>query len=100
MNKGIRFNKHWGHLDRWTLDNNGDTIHNRETLNTKQNYYHKPQFSLRDFWTVNDKFYVSNILYASIGHGGGTSISGSRKKWAIIDLQAAYDGNVAGPFSS
>ena len=66
-NKGIRFNKHWGHLDRWTLDNNGDTIHNRETLNTKQNYYHKPQFSLRDFWTVNDKFYVSNILYASIG---------------------------------
>ena len=59
VNKGIRFNKHWGHLDRWTLDNNGDTIHNRETLNTKQNYYHKPQFSLRDFWTVNDKFHVT-----------------------------------------
>ena len=75
--EAIKYNKHWGYLDRWNLDNNGDTIHNRETLNTKQNYYHKPQFSLRDFWTVNDKFYISNIIYASIGHGGGTSISGS-----------------------
>jgi type II restriction/modification system DNA methylase subunit YeeA len=49
INKGIQYNEHWGHLDRWTLDNNGDTLHNRETLNTRQNYYHKPQFSLRDF---------------------------------------------------
>lgn len=100
VNKGIRFNKHWGHLDRWTLDNNGDTIHNRETLNTKQNYYHKPQFSLRDFWTVNDKFYVSNILYASIGHGGGTSISGSNyDPNGQYNLQDTYDGNAGGPFS-
>ena len=100
VNKGIRFNKHWGHLDRWTLDNNGDTIHNRETLNTKQNYYHKPQFSLRDFWTVNDKFYVSNILYVSIGQGGGTSISGSSyDSNGQYNLQTIYDGNLAGPFS-
>ena len=100
VNKGIRFNKHWGHLDRWTLDNNGDTIHNRETLNTKQNYYHKPQFSLRDFWTVNDKFYVSNILYVSIGNGGGTSISGSSYDAnGQYNLQDTYDGNAGGPFS-
>ncbi len=100
LNKGIRFNKHWGHLDRWTLNNNGDTIHNREKLNTKQNYYHKPQFSLRDFWMVNDKFYISNILYASIGHGGGTSISGSNYDGnGQYDLQTIYDGNFAGPFS-
>ena len=99
VNKGIRFNKHWGHLDRWTLDNNGDTIHNRETLNTKQNYYHKPQFSLRDFWTVNDKFYVSNILYASIGHGGGTRGEGIGEVDGQQDLQTAYNVNVgAGPF--
>jgi outer membrane cobalamin receptor len=100
LNKGIKYNKHWGYLDRWTLDNNGDTVHNRETLNTKQNYYHKPQFSLRDFWTVNDKFYVSNILYASIGHGGGTSISGSSYDAnGQYNLQTIYDGNLAGPFS-
>ena len=100
VNKGIAYNKHWGYLDRWTLDGNGDTIHNKEVLNTKQNYYHKPQFSLRDFWTVNDKFYVSNILYASIGNGGGTSISGSSYDAnGQYNLQDTYNGNSAGPFS-
>ncbi|MDC0204323.1 TonB-dependent receptor [Flavobacteriales bacterium] len=99
VNKGIQYNEYWGHLDRWTLDNNGDTIHNRETLNTRQNYYHKPQFSLRDFWTVNDKFYVSNILYASIGYGGGTRSEGIGEKNGQQDLQETYNSNVgAGTF--
>ena len=63
------------------------------------NYYHKPQFSLRDFWTVNDKFYVSNILYASIGNGGGTRVEGIGEVNGQQDLQTAYNGNVgAGPF--
>ena len=96
VNKGIQFNKHWGYLDRWTLDSNGDTIHNRETLNTKQNYYHKPQFSLRDFWTINDKFYMSNILYASIGNGGGTGLSGNTNNYDAdgqYNLQEAYNAN-------
>ena len=96
-NKGIQFNKHWGYLDRWVLNNNGDTIHNRETLNTKQNYYHKPQFSLRDFWTINERVYVSNILYASIGNGGGTGLSGNTNNYdedGQYDLQSAYNINV------
>ena len=96
VNKGINYNKHWGFLDRWTIDSNGDTLHNRETLNTKQNYYHKPQFSLRDFWTVNDKFYISNILYASIGNGGGTGLSGNTNNYDAIgqyNLQEAYNSN-------
>ncbi len=97
--EAIKYNQHWGHLDRWTLASNGDTIHNKETLNTRQNYYHKPQFSLRDFWTVNDKFYVSNILYASIGNGGGTRGEGIGMLEGQQNLQAAYDANVgAGPF--
>ena len=97
VNKGISFNKHWGYLDRWVLNSNGDTIHNREILNTKQNYYHKPQFSLRDFWTVNDRFYISNILYASIGHGGGTGLSGNTSNYdesGQYNLQEAYNTNV------
>jgi len=99
INKGTKYNKFWGDLDRWTLDSNGDTIHNKEILNTRQNYYHKPQLSLRDFWTVNDKFYVSNIFYASLGQGGGTRSEGIGEKDGQQDLQAAYDGNVgAGPF--
>ena len=96
-NKGIAYNKHWGYLDRWTINASGDTMHNNETLNTKQNYYHKPQFSLRDFWTVNDKFYVSNILYTSIGHGGGTGLSGNSSNYDTdgqYNLQEAYNANV------
>ena len=27
INKGIGYNKHWGHLDRWDLNTDGDTIH-------------------------------------------------------------------------
>ena len=96
INKGIKYNKHWGYLDRWRIDSNGDTIHNRETLNTKQNYYHKPQFSIRDFWTVNEKFYVSNILYASLGNGGGTGLSGNTNNYdenGQYNLQEAYNAN-------
>ena len=100
VNKGLQYNKHWGDIDRWTINDNGDTIHNIETLNTKQNYYHKPQFSLRDFWTVNERLYFSNILYASIGQGGGTSISGeSYDDNGQYNLQDIYNGNFAGQFS-
>ena len=63
------------------LNSNGDTIHNNSILNTKQNYFHKPQYSLRHFWVVNDKFYISNISYASIGNGGGTGISGNTNNY-------------------
>ena len=95
--EAVKYNKHWGHLDRWSLDENGDTIHNKETLNTSQNYYHKPQFSLRDFWTINDKLYVSNIVYLSIGNGGGTGLSGNSSNYDTdgqYNLQEAYNANV------
>ena len=100
VNKGIEYNKHWGYLDRWTLDSSGDTIHSYEKLNTKQNYYHKPQASLRHFWTISDKLYISNILYSSIGHGGGTSMSGnSYDENGQLNIQDTYNGNFSGPFS-
>ena len=97
INQGIDYNKHWGDIDRWTLNSNGDTIHNNSILNTKQNYFHKPQYSLRHFWVVNDKFYVSNISYASIGNGGGTGISGNTNNYddfGQYNLQDAYNGNI------
>lgn len=97
INQGIDYNKHWGDIDRWTLNSNGDTIHNNSILNTKQNYFHKPQYSLRHFWVVNDKFYISNISYASIGNGGGTGISGNTNNYddyGQYHLQDAYNGNI------
>ena len=96
-NKGITYNKHWGKLNRWQINNSGDTLNNRERLNTRQNYYHKPQYSLRHFWRVNEKFYLSNVSYLSVGNGGGTRISGNTNNYDAFgqyNLQEAYDANV------
>ena len=39
---------------------------------------------------------MSNILYASIGNGGGTSISGSAyDDLGQYNLQAVYNGNLS-----
>ena len=68
---------------------------------TKQNYFHKPQYSLRDFWVVNDKFYISNISYASIGNGGGTGISGNTNNYDVFgqyNLQDSYNGNIGNTY--
>lgn len=59
---GISFNQHWGYR---TV--NGQ----REILNERRNYYHKPQITLKDFWRVNKKLSWSNMAYVSIGRGGG-----------------------------
>ena len=96
LNRGIHYNKHWGYLDRWTISNNGDTLHARETLNTRKNYFHKPQYSLRHFWKIYDNLYISNIGYISIGNGGGTGISGNTNNYDSFgqyNLQEAYNGN-------
>ncbi|MEN9700323.1 MAG: hypothetical protein RLZZ301_1521 [Bacteroidota bacterium] len=66
---GIRYNQHWGYV----TNEKGE----RELLNERQNFYNKPQLTLKDFWSVNDKLDISNLAYMSIGHGGGTSIFNS-----------------------
>lgn len=76
-NLGIQYNSHWGNLDRWKL-NGEDTIYEGNNAQTERlNYYHKPQFTLKDFWVVNKRLNVSNIFYVSLGNGGGTSNAGS-----------------------
>jgi iron complex outermembrane receptor protein len=101
-NYGIRYNQHWGYLDRYDIMD-GDTLRNGEERVTERlNYYHKPQFSLKDFWRVNDRLYWSNVLYLSIGNGGGTSLSDSsppRDENGQIRFQQIYDANKFGPFS-
>ncbi|MEI7595207.1 MAG: TonB-dependent receptor [Bacteroidota bacterium] len=101
--RGLRYNQHWGVLNR-----DGAS----EVVSEQYNYYHKPQFSLRDFWNVNKKLYVSNILYASIGNGGGVSyaagtkngVAGSSTSYpldtvnGLIDFQSIYNTNKTGPY--
>ena len=61
--RGVRFNEHWG----YRTNDNGERV----LLNERRNYYHKPQITLKDFWKVNKKLSVSNMVYVSIGRGGG-----------------------------
>jgi hypothetical protein len=66
---GIRYNQHWGYVTNQAGE--------REILNERLNFYNKPQITLKDFWSVNDKLAISNLAYLSIGRGGGTSIFNS-----------------------
>lgn len=76
LNKGIRFNEHYGYVNEdydgglSMFKRGGKTM-----LAERTNYYNKNQFTLKDFWQVNTKLSVSNILYSSIGNGGGTKLS-------------------------
>lgn len=65
-NMGIRFNQHWG----YATNADGE----KEIKNERLNFYSKPQITLKDFCKVNEKLAISNLLYMSIGRGGGTSM--------------------------
>jgi len=106
---GIKYNSNWGYLNRWTRGANGEQIPNENTEHLSQslNYYFKPQISLRDFWRISDKFYLSTILYTSLGNGGGTSTFTGDKNGTPgsstptldpangqVNFQTYYDGNM------
>lgn len=81
--RGRRFNDAWGYRDG-------------ELYNTRQNYYHKPQFSLRHSWQASDRVFWSNVTYLSIGNGGGTARDGasmSRDENDQLDIEAAIESN-------
>ena len=103
-NYGLRYNEHWGELNRYTVhfDENGNpvdtTFASSDVINEKMNYYHKPQLSLSHLWALNDKMVISNVLYASLGNGGGTGITPSLLPSNYdnnrqIDFQGIYDLN-------
>jgi len=68
------------------------------TINERTNFYHKPQFTLRDFWQIHNGLSISTSAYVSIGRGGGTQLrsrSGLGQTDAgLIDLQEYYDSNI------
>jgi len=102
LNLGIKFNPNWGYIDRYSLNSQGEQISNGvDKLSEKENYYHKPMFSLSDFWNVNNRLYISNIAYLSIGNGGGTGLQNSTSITTDgqIDFQTLYDGNYNGTFN-
>lgn len=97
VNKGLRYNSNWGYLSRAYITDTDTIYPNSEPFSTANNYYHKPMFSLRDFWNVNDKLYISNVLYLSLGSGGGRSISPTPLVDTVTDqqnIQKVYNSNM------
>jgi iron complex outermembrane receptor protein len=93
-NYGRKYNGDWGTLSR----NRDDPNARPEQLNTNQNFYHKPIFSLKHFWS-KENWAVSNIVYGSLGLGGGTYLRGTATEfdaYGHLDMQYAYDENVYG----
>ena len=70
---------------------------NGELKNININYYHKPIFSLNDYWTINDKTSITTSVYASIGHGGGSGAIGSYASTIVRDAEGhlLFDPQVA-----
>jgi hypothetical protein len=107
-NYGTTYNQLWGTIDRWTGVLNkygiiqGDTLsHNKSNLNTKVNYFNKPLYNLNDYWTINDKLYLSTVFYVSTGSGGGTTLNSSGSTYlpnGQLNLQALYNANYTSQF--
>ncbi|MFN8699407.1 MAG: TonB-dependent receptor [Flavobacteriales bacterium] len=90
---GLRKNPNWGYLIR---NRNGENPE-RELMTDRLNYYHKPIFNLKHFWSINEEWAVSNIAYASLGNGGGTALKTAEfNQDAQIDFQGIYERNITG----
>ena len=83
VERGYRYNEHWGLLTRRTGE--------EELINEKLNYYHKPQLTLRHFGKLKEGLYLSNLVYASIGNGGGTKMYDYGGAYRTPDGQIDFD---------
>lgn len=88
ISKGFDYNPEWGEL-------------NGEVLNESERTYHKPIISLRDFWKINERLYLSNVLYYSSGFGGYTNRvpslgAGDYDENLQVDFDDDYRGNTVG----
>ncbi len=98
---GYLYNPHWGYVNSeagyireyWNGAIHDPYFDNR--LPERENYYNKPQANLNWYWDVNDQFRVTNVLYLSIGHGGGSGTYGSTFKTdhGYMDWDRMIDSN-------
>jgi len=72
-----------------------DTTYGRtRRYNSRQNYYFKPIFTVRDVWALSDKSSLTTTAYASFGTGGGEALAstpGTRLSDGTLNLQPTWD---------
>jgi hypothetical protein len=89
--RGITYSPDWGYV-------------NGKVVNAKINYLHKPLFNLSYFLHINSRLSFSNVLYVSLGNGGGTSLSTfpqyDKNGTGQLSMQGLYDINVTTPMGS
>ena len=96
FNGGINYNPDVGYLSRYDFVNGQRTnIQPQEQFNGRVNFYHKPQFSFKDVWTLDEKTFISTVAYASFGRGGGTNWNNQ-----ITENDFLPDGSVSMPDGS
>ena len=92
-NYGRKYNGQWGNIIRYRNNSNARS----EPQSVAENFYHKPIFNLKHFWAKN-KLAVSNIVYASIGDGGGTRLRGNSRydEYGHLEMDELYAENIEG----
>jgi outer membrane receptor protein involved in Fe transport len=71
---GLKYNK-----DIYTLGGGQNNIN--------INYFHKPIFSINDYWNLSPKTSINTSVYASFGHGGGSGAIGSYDSKIVRDSE-------------
>lgn len=103
LGNGIRYNQHWGMLQRFDIVGTDTMYGVRKPYTERVNKYHKPQFTLRHFWEINPRMTLSNVAYLSIGRGGGVrlkSTSGLMDQQGYMNFQYLYTTNKTSPWLS
>lgn len=92
---GIRYNQNWG-----AVTDDRDNVY-KNVMSERINFFHKPVISLRHSWAPNEKFYLSNTVYASFGQGGGTALQATPNVNATgtYDMQQIINNNATNPFN-
>lgn len=100
FNGGINYNPDLGYLTRYNFVNGQRTnVQAQEQFNGRLNFFHKPQFSFKDVYTIDEKTFISTVAYASFGRGGGTRwnsniTANDYLPDGTVNMQAFYDANV------
>ncbi|MDX5436674.1 MAG: hypothetical protein LPK03_05730, partial [Pontibacter sp.] len=79
--QGRRWNADWG-------------VKEGEVVHVEDNFYHKPQFSLNHYWTIDESSFLSTAVYASIGTGGGGGYATDR----TINMDTVRTGDKFSPY--